>query len=144
MEPTYYTPTIEEFHVGLEYEVQIQEAWVKLMFDEYYGFYDGIISSTGIKFNIKDKLIANELRVKHLDRTDIEECGWRGGENDGIWNFAYYWMIVKATAVEIEDERKNFDIGEGSYTPPIFNGTILNKSELKFIMARLGIKTEPK
>jgi len=97
----YYTPEIEEFHVGFEYESL--ETW-------YNGEWDNIGTTEWIKRTVRDanqvylngepraiyhisifnngKPIENwsdKIRVKHLDRYDIEGCGFQ--YNDSFAHF---------------------------------------------------------
>ena len=73
----YYTPELEEFHVGFEYEYFTKDwvgkdythTWVKLKFNqkEDYG-------------NDLDNMVyfieTEQVRVKYLDREDIESLGF--------------------------------------------------------------------
>jgi len=61
----YYTPTIEEFHVGFEYEVLAGNEWVNTK-----------IHVENINLNM-DRVINHieTCRVKHLDKSDIESLG---------------------------------------------------------------------
>lgn len=70
----YYTPTIEEFHVGFEYEVMIPEKsiWSK----EVFFLNDSHINL--VKWvTIQDEFTIHKIRVKTLDQSDIESLGWK-------------------------------------------------------------------
>ncbi|WP_372938815.1 hypothetical protein, partial [Seonamhaeicola sp.] len=77
----YYTPTIEEFYVGFEYEtlcengnVKDDSNWNKFIFGVYDNFEFDIEGwSDVLKEYISHKLI----RAKHLDREDIKECNFQ-------------------------------------------------------------------
>jgi len=60
----YYTPTIEEFHVGFEYELKTEGEWVSQTLDIDYSL------------NRVAGGLANNTRVKHLDQEDIESFGF--------------------------------------------------------------------
>lgn len=76
----YYTPQIEEFHVGFEFEFSgLDNNWNKQPFtsqkvlreeSEYFGLYT--LSWVKKIFNNKDMPIENYMRVKYLDSVDIE------------------------------------------------------------------------
>ena len=64
----YYTPEIEEFYVGFEYEIYKHNQWVgdKLS--------SGRHLDTEVDLGYKD--IKPNVRVKHLSRQCIEELGF--------------------------------------------------------------------
>jgi len=127
MENKYYTPTIEEFHVGFEYEAlwgieNIDGEWLKETFSE-----KSSISS-----------LEGKIRVKLLDREDIESEGFKF-ENG---------MFFKENINELYYLDKYFDF-DTKYTISrlhtqdkyvLFEGTIKNKSELQKLLVQLGIK----
>ena len=139
-EEKYYTPKIEEFHVGFEYE-RINNL-----------YYSGNSLSKGewVKDELSDTDLSDmeyiinheEVRVKHLDRDDIESLNWKFheywiSEEDGsIYLNNFYGLTVfnKTRTISIW-ERVQGDIEGETY----FSGTIRNKSELKRILAQIGI-----
>lgn len=134
----YYTPTIEEFHVGFEYQHkglldinQIEE--------KFYNF----------NYDLKDKSLEeinyainnNWIRVKYLDQEDIESLGW---VKHNINKNCYYIELHKNTFgtiyMEYYDEQETkWCIESDRHGETIFIGTIKNKSELKKLMKQLGI-----
>jgi len=119
MEAQYYTPTIDEFHVGFEYE-ELRKDWVKLT-------YGGFLPKT-----IGEYLKEGAIRVKHLDRQDIEECGWTQRDHDTY--------DIEGYALEFDSEYKTFIYHTGPRHGTVFKGTIRNKSELVKLMQMLNIK----
>lgn len=122
MENKYYTPIIEEFHVGFEYTHK--DLNCKLFINEDL---------------IKSNFTVADLRVKYLDREDIESLGFK---HDGsLWFSKDNWKLRKWKASEIDlyycfgtinmmgEEDKELR----------FRGTIKNKSELKKLMKQLNI-----
>lgn len=119
----YYTPTIEEFHVGFEYEISNSE-------------------STWNKRTIRhgadiDEIRHNRIypiRVKYLDQQDIEAEGWikQYTSADGTEGFSVsgYKLEIKRTRVTIYPLNKT----------SMFVGEIRNRSELHRIMRQIGIK----
>ena len=127
MEAQYYTPTIDEFHVGLEYE-ELRKDWVKLT-------YGGFLPKT-----IGEYLKEGAIRVKHLDRQDIEECGWKIDKHGN-----YYFKVNENWGYSLyyDKEEKVWSIDNGEEYEmwvQYFKGTIRNKSELKKLMQMLNIK----
>lgn len=128
MEAQYYTPTIDEFHVGFEYE-ELRKDWVKLT-------YGGFLPKT-----IGEYLKEGAIRVKHLDRQDIESLGWEISKiqrnpkttcfekSDTAFRFV---LEIDIDSVKI-DAYLDFKI-------PMFIGSVKNKSELKKLMQMLNIK----
>jgi hypothetical protein len=156
----YYTPKIEEFRVGFEYEFKYHKdnpdwftvssaTWQDLdyTYDDYEHQYDGKFEETH--------------RVKYLDKEDIEELGFEFGyeEGNGVlygtykndptihisWDgdsvdpqmcFTLNWWI-KGT-VPNHAYRKD-EMGYEHYHKSHFKGTIKNKSELKELLEKLGV-----
>lgn len=161
----YYTPEIEEFHVGFEFEISMtsiggldivdfskdpiqvdhiskpnNKIWekTKVFFDTSYGFKNKLIRSIE---QLKEILDDGNIRVKYLDREDIESLG-----------FKYYKTHPGTTTLEFEGDKCDitFDSGfskywnitithteDGDFT--YFHGFIKNKSELKRLLKQLGI-----
>lgn len=119
----YYTPLIEEFHVGFEYEIfedwdtQPEKTWWKQVYGENgynpenMGFVDNFL------------IIENLVRVKYLDEQDIEEL-----------------QLSKNVFITLENDYDvEVYIGSRDIEHRHFSGTIKNKSELKKLMQQLGI-----
>ena len=133
----YYVPDISEFHVG--FECERIGMWLK-----YAPFiYSGIESLTNdsdtegigsIEEDIKD----GEIRIKFLDKEDIESLEWKYRKTEPGLNRD---IFIK------QDHELDYDydtnyliiemIGEGDVIR--FSGTINNKSELKKLFKQLGI-----
>lgn len=119
----YYTPTIEEFHVGFEYEelwevIGINEEWLKEIYDEH--------DSIGT--------LCETIRVKYLDKEDIESLGWN--DIGSLWfeNGDYKLRKWKDQSLDIYFEYADKE------TIMIFRGDVKNKSELKKLMEQLNIR----
>ena len=130
MSDKYYTPEIEEFHVGFEFESNYityskDKEWVKVTLkedlnnEEIAWFYTSYIGDA----------VPTEFRVKHLDREDIESLGF-----DWIKEHCYVlgdWSIITGSEtisiyIEGEDDCR-------------FYGKIKNKSELKRVLKMIGV-----
>lgn len=153
----YYTPTIEEFHVGFEFEIKC--------------FYDGSEFEPFIQDNLEPPMISHgsgfcpfehalsegHIRVKLLDREDIESLGLKfiGCELEEDRRTCKFPIIYE---VRKRDTDNIFDLGKAEITlvnisENIYNLTnyklnparkisgafIKNKSELKRLMKQLGI-----
>lgn len=143
----YYTPTIEEFHVGFEYE--IKASFVKGKLTPYL---KGESWKEEI-FVIEDYYLVNRvlkehsecIRVKYLDEDDFKELGFRllGRSYPKTGDFVFYkncgdfgfgitfsdYPILRCRIQKHSDAT-------------IFFGTIKNKSELKKVLEMLNIKHE--
>tara|TARA_R110000765_G_scaffold26628_8_gene64947 strand:+ start:1074 stop:1544 length:471 start_codon:yes stop_codon:yes gene_type:complete len=156
MQKTYYTPKIEEFHVGFEFEVLMYYKNDPVWIDRTFCNTDSVQS-------IEMSHSKDSFRVKHLDREDIEsfsktdfpEVKFEYDNNsepipsrDGkyLCPTAYalddqlhsgeLWMLYhyeEDNMVWIEYIK---DCGGMGY---IFKGIVNNKSELKRILKQLGI-----
>lgn len=125
----YYTPEIEEFHVGFEYEA----LW-------------GIENVDGewLKETFSDKQSTNDLedviRVKHLDREDIESFGFEFKE-PGLYEIGEIFSLF----TEHDHDQLQVIIvrgtGEKVWRPhrKIFEGHIKNKSELARVLKQVGV-----
>ena len=139
MENKYYTPETEEIHVFSEFEAQADDG-------EWYW------SNTlkAINWDVFEKLISDSrIRIKYLDRSDIESLGFRQhGTDDRIYrnsdgiilNTGWGSPVIKdrfTTVIthQVFDESKLNVVHENF----LFNGTIKNKSELKRLLKQLGI-----
>jgi len=134
MENKYYTPEIEEFYVGFEYEQEdINEGGSSLSWYKHK-----IENGLDIDQLEKNEEHGLSYRVKHLDREDIEECG---AEFQFIESLDFLPPIVSehfqlgVITIIFKDNNicihKNYGL--------LFQGTIKNKSELKILMKQLGI-----
>ncbi len=142
-EPKYYTPTIEEFHVGFEYEVIAEDF--------------GIDSLLWLKHNnpyrieiLKNFIESNDVRVKYLDREDIESLGWEP-DFERSWcvtnfkdSYDRHICFKKKNAGLIYRIDKGFVTikNENQYLQLLIEGStykIKNKSELKKLMQQLNI-----
>lgn len=149
MENKYYTPSIEEFYTGFEYERTVrvpyedsdeiklspQGSWSKCSFPDFLNNH---------KYNLQSIINALQLdciRVKYLDREDIESLGFKyeGVFRDGgtlgfvdrIYRLHFYRenrLITRPYTISIKDNNSQ-----------LFFGDIKNKSELKILLKQLGI-----
>jgi hypothetical protein len=135
MESKYYTPEIEEFHIGFECEVlnnnNFESAKIILQI---------IDNNLAARFNKKNILIEivlteeslSRFRVKHLDQDDIIECGWEQIEYDSF--------KIGSFILELNNEYKTFIYLEKD-KDNVFVGKIKNKSELRKLMQQLNINS---
>ncbi|MDD1438175.1 hypothetical protein MEN24_17850 [Dolichospermum sp. ST_sed10] len=152
MTPQYYIPTIEEFYVGFEYEVNGKEinllltdslnpykieedCWVKRKLEFIHEYSSDNIVATLLDRNDIVKLI----RVKVLDREDIESLG---GEYINTIGSTVNYCIKKSTGVPL----RITTIGDRliiynhlADDHRLFDGKVKNKSELKKLLQMLGI-----
>ncbi len=140
----FYTPDISEFHVGFEFEYFDNRHKVWRKSDDFIKSHSDwdTDSLEDIKFQLEEE--PQRIKVKYLDSEDIKELGWVFNyDTDGGLHFFYK---------EAEDREGRFvmyhvpiqnriEITEDNYSDEytIFDGFIYNKSELKWLMKRLGI-----
>ena len=131
----YYTPKIEEFHVGFEFEVNYtNEGWTKEVFCSGEG--RNIDSVSKLKAFLGRAKFKEAYRVKYLDKEDIESLGFEF-VTDGWWstNLAGdgYQILWK------EGGRLHLSYGQHEFSTVKFDGIIKNKSELKVLLKQLEI-----
>ena len=152
MENKYYTPTIEEFHVGFEFERFIpksntteEECWEKLPMSVNYLTLD----------ELDEEIIENEIRVKYLDKEDIESLGFTHLPKKSLkglterfiieglykrlnkeYDDTMWWDVYLEYAPDI---KRVIIKGDMSSNEKFFEGVIKNKSELRVLLKQLGI-----
>jgi hypothetical protein len=153
-EDKYYTPEIEEFHIGFEYEGRDQNNnWWKLDWTTANDMDGWQVDSEGSRIDITKErtnifMVPDYIRVKYLDKEDIESLGWKY-KYEGMFEIRGFkdYAILEDSIVEPSRDNyyyitegiidfKNKPTGERK---TIFEGTIKNKSELKRLMKQLGI-----
>lgn len=148
MEEKYYTPTIEEFHVGFEVHLEnIENAQI--------GSY--IITKSDMLSATHDEVsgmfdIIESAKVKYLDREDIESLGWEHDQTTkdgavfyiGILMDEKQWMLTCFNAILRKGEDYTYlsiiDVNDKYNSSNSFQGIVKNKSELKLLMNMLNIK----
>lgn len=121
----YYTPELEEFHVGFEYE--LMDLALNMVDKE---FRSDVITHGGDIDNALEWIKTNEVRVKHLDREDIESLGFVNLPDTNAFDKGEYQINFQDhTFVEIYDDASR----------SVFQGAVKNKSELKRLLKQLGI-----
>lgn len=137
----YYTPNIEEFHIGFRYQYVLDPR-----IPEYSETVE-VRNHDDLKYLTRLKTDRDDFRVKYLDSEDIEELGWEyvnetvKFEGEDL-NFKY-WVIRKDSVSHYE-----LTFNEGILTIDVvmplmrtteFRGTVKNYNQLKLIMNMLNI-----
>lgn len=154
-EDKYYTPSIEEFFVGFEYEYR-NTSWGYLENTKgrwiTEGFIAGNLQDGESEVDEIEALIKEgDVRIKYLDKADIESLDWIHDFNlepipnrkiDPVFEgFSLekgdkQYMLYYFNDHELWIELVVNCSGEGY----IFKGTVKNKSELIKILKQVGIK----
>lgn len=134
----YYTPAVEEFHTGFDYEVfqkgqsrgddiftfmptQEEDEWFKYKYpDPFLGYQ-------------LDRLLKKDIRVKYLDREDIESLGYK--------HIGSGWY-EKGTIRIRKWKDQQLDVHElfsGEWDRILRANEVKNKSELKRILKQIGV-----
>lgn len=140
----YYVPKIEELHYGFDYEhlpmrylwylqgCGLKDEWIE---ETFYGGSgnDGESEVHEIERLIEDKAI----RIKHLDRSDLESLGWKNtslakSKETQYYNIGEISLHHNGDIIVIHEKECEWD-------SCIFRGTIRNRSELKRILAQIGV-----
>jgi hypothetical protein len=130
MKNKYYTPTIEEFHVGFEYEFYYKSEWHKHNLDgtpivhhELDEFSDDLM-----------KLAHAICRVKHLDQSDIESFGFSLRHEFAFWFRGGTYVLITSNHGVISILSNKTEVEK-----VVFVGKIKNKSELGVILKQIGV-----
>ena len=123
MSSRYYTPNIDEFHVGFEYELKIP--LLKGLNTDNWHRHTCRGSLDYIQLEIENEAI----RVKYLDVEDIKSLGFdRDGRGDLTNGRVYISLHTSSSWVEITKESGDM----------LFDGSLKNKSELKRVLNQIG------
>lgn len=141
----YYTPSIEEFHEGFEFELNnapgLSDEWTP-------------IKISGLRFFPSDQQLASfKVRVKYLDQKDLFALGWvliaddLGCEfRDKWWYEKEYWDEKTQSIQEMNllyNPKNNWLLISQEYDNATrFAGYLKNKSELCNLMEMLGLFDE--
>lgn len=135
MENKYYTPSLEELHIGFICELGgYSDNWEQI-----------VIKSTHypLIFDYFDTLRPlKQIRVKYLNQSDIESLGWDfNSEHLGPYlkfkftnSFRYLYFYAQDNKIIIDNG------GWFEDNVQYFQGNIKNKSELIKLMKQIGIK----
>ena len=149
MNDKYYTPSIEEFHVGFECEYYSSHAdkFISIVLNE------SNFSTNSLDGSFDDDYVFsgnyhsdNKFRVKYLDSEDIESLGFdKTAEygkyiefNDNIkaFNPSSTKLLYNTDTNLINIESFTF---EEESSLPLFHGIVKNKSELVRLLKQLNI-----
>lgn len=149
MEEKYYTPNVNEFHIGFGYELlssypdilytidnpSNEPIWVKCIVKNLH------TSPKNVLIYIDDHLSMNtpDVRVKYLDKDDIESLGFVQTLED---KENYFFEGIKEKGLFLNHRGKVIRIVDTRfvYHQQLFWGRIKNKFELQKLLQQLYIK----
>ena len=135
----YYTPSTEELRVGLEYEtLREMKGGTMVPKEEHIERWSKEIMD---KWNLANILTSwpHIIRIKYLDAQDIEELGWEEDTLRSVPGTRRCFNKEHYTLVLFSNHKVIIRNMEYMINPIVFQGTILNKSELIFILKRVGV-----
>ena len=161
IESKYYTPDIEEFRVGFEYEKKHDDVERYLSKGVVWSIQKYGYDSTRL-YKLVCQIQNKDIRVKYLDRADIEELGYKLIKERANPDEKIYPNYIGVFHFSNEDQEKLFtqismylytdgtsDLKVAQYertsnttkqrSGPIFEGIVKNKSELKVLLKQLGL-----
>ena len=139
LDKKYYTPSIEEFHVGFEFEKLEGLEWFSHNIPPHYRV-----------FSLGDEL--TNYRVKFLDREDIESLGWNYTHSKNIFGLSKFGdsLFFNRTCNKLNYELTLVEQGRilillrGFFSKGLdflnIDIDIKNKSELKRLMKQSRIE----
>jgi len=130
MENKYYTPIIEEFYIGFEYE--------HLLKDNFTGC--SILCYPDIE-DVYYDIPLNKVRVKYLDKSDIESLGYTQLTDDCFYisGISYRGRLDCEIRILIRDTVLIYILDKDDNNYILFTGIIKNKSELIKLLKMLNI-----
>lgn len=166
MEDKYYTPSIEEFRFGFEYEMipsigvsvinlgdpteKFETRWATDYRKAIFGIQGSSPFGEGFP-EIKAAIRDNKIRVKLLDKEDIESLGWINTEHLP-YNVRDCWFFTKGeyklyksftdnlVYISTRDVLRQYDEKGNPKPRSLFCGYIKNISELKILLKQLGVE----
>jgi len=149
VEDKYYTPQLEEFHLGFRFEFMKGDKWQK---DELSNY--DITSSHQMEEceNFIEEIIKGirDVRVKYLDREDIEELDWvHYSKSINDWfNWESTIRLESGHFMKFKLQIGYFDHRvriianeyEGANDEVFFEGYLNNYNELQKLMKQLNIQ----
>jgi hypothetical protein len=126
-EKKYYTPTIEEFHEGIECEYlkndRPSDGYKSIVFhlDQWGDFLD---------------ISHYTFRIPYLCKEDIEELGWKYDQNKMKGSSL---EVFYNSELELTFDPKECQVWIKDKDEPVFIGVIKNKSRLRLVMEMVGI-----
>lgn len=154
----YYTPIIEEFHVGFEFDYYDFPTWEKVTMDTLGMDLSHGDGECALEYLLQEK----EIRVKYLDREDIESfgfkkrlkdewIGWKDYALDTISGKVPYFLSATIHIPRMDDCYKIYlhryldddtkletMVNEGE-SELVYKGKIKNRSELFRLLKQLSI-----
>lgn len=144
MTKKYYTPTIEEFHIGFEFEKYDNRPAIYKENDfKPTNWHKHTYNLTSIRLSQLDTHLYNKtLRVKYLDKEDIESLGFRRDmiKNTLVNNFIFYKDNISLSFDNQINDLKISVLTKSERTCDLFVGHIKNISELKLLLKQLEIE----
>jgi len=141
MENKYYTPSIEEFHVGFECEWQCKirkETWNKQICDQ-----DLVnIAYSTQEHADEEEPFSEQFRVKYIDREDVESFGFVYDSKSNRYEYSVYYISGQLCYQNLTIVRYGEDAPMGNWVhweDTIFEGKIKNKSQLSRLLKQLSI-----
>lgn len=144
MENKYYKPKIEEFHIGFEYEISRED-------DDLNEHWDKEVAEENVGVVLNELIKCGCIRVKYLDREDIESLGSDHDQTTKDGAYFYFGTLLDKRQYLLVCENARESKG-GDYThlsicdvnnkeANYFDGVVKNKSELIKLMTQLQIKS---
>ena len=142
MEEKYYTPSIEEFRVGFEFEVNCilvsgKDNWIKSLFLDRQDVYK--LDREDLEKHLENDLI----RVKCLTREDIVDLGFQESPDEPE---EWYWKFRGNDDIQLyvetspeRDEKFGMSISIYDNIGIFFQGFVRNISELELILKNMEV-----
>jgi hypothetical protein len=161
MKDKYYTPELEEFHKGFEYEIipsiglaiynfskpnqKAEIAWAKDYKKCVFMEKDSSCSFGQPFSSVAAAIEKGKCRVKYLDQEDVESLGFSHDQTTkdgavfikGSMMEKHEWMLTLGGKTNPPNYISIHDMNNNSLFN--FSGTIKNKSELKKLLKQNGI-----
>ena len=148
IENEYYTPSLEEFYIGFQFEYYSEEGNLLNKIDTTAKWNEQVVDSEW--FNIifdeyehEFEEVANTYRVKYLTKECIESLGWVFEKLHTGTNMLTFSKFVGKYKLTLDIANYNggiriYEHGSGRSLNYFF-GTIKNISEFKILCKQLGI-----
>jgi len=148
MNKKYYTPKMEEFHIGFEFEVEDMERgddnpndpngkyWIPSVINRIFKYKNHDYESLEQIEELDNVYVRDTFRVKYLDEEDLKELGFKQINNESPFGFENELYHIN---LRLYGLIPNLCIYEKIARYRLFSGDIKNKSELRKLFIQLGI-----
>ena len=142
MDAEYYTPDVEDIHIGFECEINYPKGWIPIKVEDLYTDSDGYGNAYEVEHTIKNS--PQDIRVLCLTKEQIEAEGWKVTQQmmycEHIMSKDKNSLIYNSVNRELRLFKPIEDMGiELDYNKIVFDGSCKSINEFRVIIKLLNL-----